>query len=69
MHVTVAQNAGFCFGVRRAVTLAEERAACGPVATLGPVIHNPQVVRSLEEKGARAVGRAEDVEIGGQAIG
>ena len=68
MHVTVAQNAGFCFGVRRAVALAEERAACGPVATLGPVIHNPQVVRSLEEKGARAVGRAEDVEIGGQVI-
>jgi 4-hydroxy-3-methylbut-2-enyl diphosphate reductase len=68
MLVTVAQNAGFCFGVRRAVALAEERAALGPVATLGPIIHNPQVVRSLCEKGACPVDGVEDVEPGGQVI-
>ena len=68
MRVTVAQNAGFCFGVRRAVTLAEERAALGPVVTLGPIIHNPQVVESLREKGACPVESVACVEPGGQVI-
>ena len=68
MLVTVAQNAGFCFGVRRAVELAERKAALGPVVTLGPIIHNPQVVQALLEKGARPVDTAEDVEPGGKAI-
>lgn len=68
MLVTVAQNAGFCFGVRRAVALAEERAALGPVVTLGPIIHNPQVVAALRERGARPVEGVEGVEPGGQVI-
>lgn len=68
MRVTVAKNAGFCFGVRRAVALAESRAALGPVVTLGPIIHNPQVVAALCEKGARPVEGVEDVEPGGQVI-
>jgi 4-hydroxy-3-methylbut-2-enyl diphosphate reductase len=56
----VARNAGFCFGVRRAIRLVEEALASGrgPVTSLGPVIHNPQVVRALEERGLR---RAADV--------
>ena len=68
MLVTVAQNAGFCFGVRRAVELAESRAALGPVVTLGPVIHNPQVVEALRKKGASPVDGVESVEPGGQVI-
>lgn len=68
MLVTVAQNAGFCFGVRRAVTLAEERAALGPVVTFGPIIHNPQVVEALRKKGARPVEGVEGVEPGDQVI-
>ncbi|HEY5998783.1 MAG TPA: 4-hydroxy-3-methylbut-2-enyl diphosphate reductase [bacterium] len=59
-QVEVARHAGFCFGVRRAIRLVEEALAAdgGPVTSLGPVIHNPQVVRSLEERGLR---RAADV--------
>jgi hypothetical protein len=58
--VEVARHAGFCFGVRRAIRLVEEALAGGrgPVTSLGPVIHNPQVVRQLEERGLR---RAADV--------
>ena len=47
-RVVLAKHAGFCFGVRRAVETAERSA---PAVTLGPIIHNPQVVRSLEDIG------------------
>lgn len=42
-----------CFGVERALALAEKaaHAATGPVATLGPLIHNPQVVAALAAEG------------------
>lgn len=54
-NVEIARHAGFCFGVKRAIRMVEG-ALCsgtGPVTSLGPVIHNPQVVRSLEERGLR----------------
>jgi 4-hydroxy-3-methylbut-2-enyl diphosphate reductase len=53
--VEVARHAGFCFGVKRAIRMVEGALASGtgPVTSLGPVIHNPQVVRSLEEQGLR----------------
>jgi len=53
--VEVARHAGFCFGVKRAIRLVGEALASGrgPVTSLGPVIHNPQVVRSLENQGLR----------------
>ena len=44
----MARHAGFCFGVRRAVETAERSA---PAITLGPIIHNPQVVGSLARLG------------------
>ena len=52
-RVVVADKAGACFGVERALKLALEtgRAAEGPVHTLGPLIHNPVVVRELESSG------------------
>lgn len=59
MKIEVAKRAGFCFGVKRAVKMAFE-AAKGrrqPVSTLGPIIHNPQVVEELERLGVRVVGR------------
>ena len=47
------QTAGFCFGVDRAVKLTYDLLAQGrKVATLGPLIHNAQVVADLEAKGA-----------------
>jgi 4-hydroxy-3-methylbut-2-enyl diphosphate reductase len=53
MKILLAKTAGFCFGVRRAVNIAFR--ASGKkrkgVYTLGPIIHNPQVVEQLKEKG------------------
>ena len=50
-NVTVAETAGFCFGVRRAVNLVYEEAEKNrKVYTLGPIIHNEEVVKDLEQK-------------------
>ena len=55
--VTVAKSAGFCFGVKRAVDLVYEAAEKHPgrVCTMGPIIHNEQVVADLEEKGVHVI--------------
>ncbi len=54
--ITVAKTAGFCFGVDRAVSLVYELLAQGKkVCTLGPIIHNPQLVEDLQKKGARII--------------
>ena len=53
MEIIRAKTAGFCFGVDRAVKLTYDLLAEGrKVATLGPLIHNAQVVADLEAKGA-----------------
>ena len=52
MKVTKAKTAGFCFGVSRAVNMTEELAKSGAkVATMGPLIHNTQAVKALEDLG------------------
>ena len=52
MKVQVARHAGICYGVERALKLADEAAATGrPVHTLGPLIHNPQAVEALRARG------------------
>ena len=61
----LASHAGFCFGVRRAVEAAEKAA---PAVTLGPIIHNPQVVSRLESLGVRSVERVEEIPSGARAI-
>ena len=54
--ITIAETAGFCFGVDRAVSLVNKLADEGrSVATLGPIIHNSQVVESLAKKGVRTI--------------
>ena len=56
--ITVAKTAGFCFGVSRAVSIVEKLLYEGKkVTTLGPIIHNPQMVESLAERGVRGVWR------------
>ena len=57
MKVLHAKTAGFCFGVRRAVEMVTEQSRNGrqPVYTYGPIIHNEQVVRELEQKGVRVL--------------
>ena len=55
MEVLLAKTAGFCFGVKRAVDTVYEQVGKGNVYTYGPIIHNEEVVRDLEEKGVRIV--------------
>lgn len=64
MKVILAKHAGFCFGVRRALDLVMRAAESGPIETLGPLIHNPQVVNRLAESGVRVVADLEDVSSG-----
>ncbi len=53
----VAKTAGFCFGVERAVRKVYEQieTGCPPIFTLGPIIHNEEVVRDLEGRGVRVL--------------
>ena len=61
LQVEVAKTAGFCFGVDRAVSAVYRLLEEGKrAATLGPIIHNPQVTGDLEEKGVRAVSSPEE---------
>ena len=56
MKITLAKTAGFCFGVNRAVQTVYRLVEEGKkVCTLGPIIHNPQIVEELENRGVRTV--------------
>ncbi len=64
MKVELAEHAGFCFGVDKAVSIVHEeikKKGDKPIYTYGPIIHNEQVVAELAAQGVRAV---EDDEIG-----
>ena len=64
-QVIVAESAGFCYGVARAVGIVEQLLAAGrPVCTLGPIIHNTVMVDTLARQGARAVSAPEEVRPG-----
>ena len=55
-RVILADQSGFCEGVARAVEEVRKRAGTGKrLATLGPLVHNPQVVKELEELGVRVL--------------
>jgi len=59
----VAKNAGFCFGVKRALRYAEDAAAqFGKIYSLGPLIHNPQEVERLSSQGIISVDSLDQVE-------
>lgn len=65
MRVEVARYAGVCYGVERALKLAEEAAEHGTdVHTLGPLIHNPQAVDALRAKGVVVAGCLDEVDSG-----
>lgn len=52
MEILRARDMGFCFGVRRAVEMMEQSAQeVGPVISLGSIVHNPQVVEQLRQRG------------------
>jgi 4-hydroxy-3-methylbut-2-enyl diphosphate reductase len=65
VNVTVARHAGICYGVERALKLADEAAATGrTVHTLGPLIHNPQAVEALRARGVGVAGCLEEADDG-----
>ena len=65
MKITLAETAGFCFGVDRAVNMVYDLLEKGEkVCTLGPIIHNPQLVEELSIKGVRIVESPDEVNEG-----
>ena len=61
--IEIAKTAGFCFGVDRGVKMVYDLLNKGnKVCTLGPIIHNPQVVEDLAQRGVRIVKSAAEVE-------
>ncbi|WP_161820631.1 bifunctional 4-hydroxy-3-methylbut-2-enyl diphosphate reductase/30S ribosomal protein S1 [Sporotomaculum syntrophicum] len=63
MKVKVAAKAGFCFGVKRAVEMARKclHDRDGPVYTLGPLIHNDQVIGALAREGINVVNDLDEI--------
>jgi len=69
MKVLVAQKCGFCQGVRNAITTAEKILAQEKeVYSLGPIIHNADVVQRLAKAGLKTVNSVEDIESGSVLI-
>ena len=69
MEIRLAKTAGFCFGVDRAVQMTRALLDAGEkVATLGPLIHNPQVVAELERRGAKVADAPEQVPPGYRVV-
>ena len=69
MKVILAKTAGFCFGVNRAVEMTYQLLGEGrKVATLGPLIHSPQVVQDLERRGAVTCDTVEQVPDGYEVV-
>ncbi len=73
MNIEIALHGGFCFGVKRALKMAREtekmalRESQGsrvPIFTSGPLVHNPQVTRKLEEEGIQSVSSIEGLSEG-----
>lgn len=67
MEIIVAKSSGFCFGVKRAINMANKCASeekDGRLFTLGPIIHNPQVVKRLEESNVYAKKNLSEIEAG-----
>ena len=68
MNVRVAKSAGFCYGVRRAVDMAERAAAQGPVYLLGHITHNDHVIGWLEDMGAVTISSPEEAPEGSTVL-
>lgn len=71
-EIITGEKAGCCFGVKRALEIAnatrEKHQGARPVYTLGPLIHNPEVVKSMEKAGIIPCGSMEETEPGGVLI-
>ena len=69
-EIKTAKTAGFCFGVDRAMKLVNEEVEknSGRIATLGPIIHNSDVVEDLKRKGVRIIDSVSELEEGEKAV-
>lgn len=64
MEIRLAECAGFCFGVRRAVDTVYEQLEKGKtIYTYGPIVHNEEVVRELKEKGVKVLENKEALQM------
>ena len=68
MQVILAKTAGFCYGVERAVHMAEAAAREGGCVMLGSIIHNDRVITALEALGARQADSPQQVRPGETVI-
>ena len=64
MKVILAKTAGFCYGVERAVKLAQETAKAHGGAMLGSIVHNAGVVQEIEDLGMRLIASPEQAKAG-----
>lgn len=64
MEIIIAKELGFCFGVKRAVKTVGEvaAAAAGPVYTLGPIVHNDEVVAQMQARGVWAKDAVDEID-------
>ncbi|MDO5382401.1 MAG: 4-hydroxy-3-methylbut-2-enyl diphosphate reductase [Eubacteriales bacterium] len=60
-EIVLAKSAGFCFGVHRAVDTVYERASQKNIYTYGPIIHNEEVVKDLENKGVKSIESVDEI--------
>lgn len=67
-RVILAKSAGFCFGVSRSVKMAEELLESGPCKSLGPLIHNEDVVSDLARRGLEVVSDPAEVRPGDRVM-
>jgi ribosomal protein S1/(E)-4-hydroxy-3-methyl-but-2-enyl pyrophosphate reductase len=64
LQVAIGEHSGFCFGVKRAVEIAEKAGSQGIAFTLGPLVHNPQVVAKLRKIGVIPVSDLNEISDG-----
>ncbi|MDZ7838116.1 MAG: hypothetical protein U5N58_09270 [Actinomycetota bacterium] len=70
MKIEIADLSGYCFGVKRALSMAEDtlKNEPGKVFTLGQIIHNPIVVNELDRKGIHSVNSIQQIPEGSLVV-
>ena len=66
MKIIIVDNAGFCFGVKRAINMTEEelKKSSKDIFSYGPLIHNPQVVKEFETRGLKSIDKISEIDNG-----
>ncbi len=66
MEILIAEPSGFCFGVKRSIDMVEKAIAEKKpnIQIFGPIVHNPQQIKALEDKGVKMVNSIEEIQPG-----